>query len=109
MTNETSVNARDCPGCGMPREDWPDGDPGGFAKGDAVYCCRGCAEGSGCTCDGGQIDSGQRAPTKDELRDDRASGDFVQSLQRETKTVDDDDYGTPVTNQPSSPPTAAND
>jgi hypothetical protein len=91
----------------MPREDWPDNEPGGYAKDGIAFCCRGCAEGSGCTCV--PVDSGQRAPTQDELRRDPESGDFVQSLQRETKTIDEADYGTPVTQQPPAPTSASND
>jgi len=42
------------------------------------------------------------APTQDEIRDDRASGDFVRSLQHERKTVSTEDYGTDaITNAPS--------
>jgi hypothetical protein len=93
----------------MPREDWPDSDPGGYAKDGVAYCCRGCAEGTGCTCSRDAVDSGGRAPTKDDLRNDPASADFVQSLQHETKTSDSDDYGKPVTNQPSVPATSSND
>jgi hypothetical protein len=36
-----------CPECGMDRSDWP---AGGYTKGNAEYCCEGCAEGTGCTC-----------------------------------------------------------
>lgn len=43
-----------CPTCGMPRDEWPDDRFGGFRSenGDA-HCCKGCAEGTGCTCHGG--------------------------------------------------------
>jgi hypothetical protein len=123
-----------CPTCGMPREDWPDDDPGGYMKDGAAHCCKGCAEGTGCTCakrrepatvehksprtgqtleaaGGAGADAGGgggaateyaesrdapagRAPTQEEIRDDPASGAFVQSLQRETKTIEPEDYGT---------------
>jgi hypothetical protein len=39
-----------CPGCGMAQESWGESDGEGFAYGDATYCCRGCAEETGCTC-----------------------------------------------------------
>jgi hypothetical protein len=101
MTHETPENARDCPGCGMPREDWPDNDPGGYATDSGVFCCRGCAEGSGCTC---AVSAGASAPTQAELREDPASGSFVRSLQHETRTIEPGHYGTPVTKQPTSRP-----
>jgi hypothetical protein len=36
-----------CPVCGMLRTEWPDG---GLNVNGTSYCCRGCAEGTGCTC-----------------------------------------------------------
>lgn len=36
-----------CPGCGMVKNEWP-GE--GYAEGGQIYCCQGCAEGTGCTC-----------------------------------------------------------
>ena len=39
-----------CPTCGMPRSDWLASDGQGYAAGDQLHCCRGCAEGAGCTC-----------------------------------------------------------
>jgi hypothetical protein len=36
-----------CPNCGMSRDDWQ-GD--GYTKDRETYCCRGCADGTGCTC-----------------------------------------------------------
>ncbi len=39
-----------CPNCGMPKSEWQ-GDGGeGYTKDGVTYCCRGCAEGTGCTC-----------------------------------------------------------
>lgn len=105
MTRERETNLRDCPGCGMPREDWPDSSTGGYIKGDDVYCCRGCAEGPRCTCAAARVDDpaarataaagrpADDAMTKDEIREDPASGDFVQSLQDETKQITPEDYG----------------
>lgn len=128
-----------CPTCGMPREDWPDDDPGGYMKDGTAHCSKGCAEGTGCTCakrrepatvehksprTGQALDApgagdtnaadgsaateyaesrdapGGRAPTQEEIRDDPASGAFVQSLQRETKTIGPEDYGTEKVTQP---------
>lgn len=39
---------QECPNCEMDRDDWP--NPAGFMKDGQAYCCRGCAEGTGCTC-----------------------------------------------------------
>ena len=37
-----------CAKCGLPRSAWT--DDGYDAEGE-TYCCRGCAEGTGCTCE----------------------------------------------------------
>lgn len=84
-----------CPNCHMPRHEWPDESDGGYAFDGNTYCCRGCAEGPGCTCLEHRI-AGKTAPTKDEIREDKPSGDFVQSLQREHKQIEPGDYGTPA-------------
>ena len=94
----------ECPTCGMPRDEWPDERRGGYEKDGRAHCCRGCAEGAGCTC----VASGERAPTKDELRDDPASAAFLEAHRRETKRVGPEDYGTDVTAGPP-PRTASND
>ncbi|MBW3661248.1 MAG: hypothetical protein KY397_06400 [Gemmatimonadetes bacterium] len=39
----------ECPECGKDREEWP--DPTGYVKEGERYCCRGCAEGTDCTCE----------------------------------------------------------
>jgi hypothetical protein len=36
-----------CPGCAMIKSEWP-GE--GYAHDGQMYCCQGCAEGTGCTC-----------------------------------------------------------
>jgi hypothetical protein len=42
-----------CPTCGMPRDEWPDDSAGGYRSEDGgIHCCKGCAEGTGCTCRG---------------------------------------------------------
>ena len=51
-TKETSSGKKSatevhCPSCGMNRDDWPEE---GFKKDGELYCCRGCADGTGCTC-----------------------------------------------------------
>ena len=42
---ETSI----CPGCGKAEASWG-GSGQGFRLDDAVYCCGGCANQTGCTC-----------------------------------------------------------
>jgi hypothetical protein len=47
---EISTDLEDfCPRCGLPREQWSD-NGAGYARADRRYCCRGCAEATGCTC-----------------------------------------------------------
>lgn len=46
-SRNTSVETR-CPACGMERDEWPDV---GYSKDGQLYCCQGCAEGTGCTCE----------------------------------------------------------
>lgn len=41
-----------CPACGMPRDEWQENKGHGYRHGPETYCCRGCAEGTGCTCGG---------------------------------------------------------
>ena len=36
-----------CPHCGMLKTTWP-GE--GYSHDGEIYCCQGCAEGTGCTC-----------------------------------------------------------
>lgn len=48
------MDTHPCPACGMERMDWP--NPAGYVKEGQVYCCRGCAEGTGCTCDSAKAD-----------------------------------------------------
>lgn len=79
-----------CPACSMPRTTWPDD---GVKKDGVAFCCQGCADGGICTVMRADGDD-TPALTDEEIRSDRASGDFVQSLQRERKTVSIEDYGT---------------
>ena len=39
-----------CPNCGMSRDSWQGEGGQGYAKGRETFCCRGCGEGTGCTC-----------------------------------------------------------
>jgi len=36
-----------CPACGKMLAEWPEQ---GYVQAGVRYCCRGCAEGTGCTC-----------------------------------------------------------
>jgi hypothetical protein len=40
-----------CPGCGMGSQSWKGSAGRGYALEGEAYCCRGCAEGSGCMCE----------------------------------------------------------
>lgn len=39
-----------CPTCGMTSNKFGANNGLGFEKEGDIYCCRGCAEGIGCTC-----------------------------------------------------------
>ncbi len=42
-----------CPGCGRPETSWTENGGAGYAAEDGgLYCCRGCADETGCTCSG---------------------------------------------------------
>ena len=108
-TPQHDTKTGDCPKCGMPRTDWPDGDAGAYAKDGIGYCCQGCIEGPGCTCTRDAAPAGEQAPTSEELRSDPASGKFVQSLQHQTDHIGPDDYGTDVTTAKGPGTSASND
>jgi hypothetical protein len=97
------MNERRCPNCLVSREDWPDDADGGYLKDGAVFCCRGCGEGTGCTCKFELDARVPRAPTAEEIRDDPASGRFVRSLLHETKTIGPEDYGSEIIEKRSPP------
>jgi hypothetical protein len=44
------AGAQTCPNCGMAREDWQGNSGQGYEYNGQMYCCQGCAEGTGCTC-----------------------------------------------------------
>ncbi len=50
MTIAPSETERACPGCGMARSQWSGNAGEGYPKSGEVYCCRECAEGTGCAC-----------------------------------------------------------
>lgn len=37
-----------CPACGMKKDTW---QSKGVTKNGKTYCCQGCADGTGCTCE----------------------------------------------------------
>jgi len=43
-----------CPNCGMSKSMWTENKGQGYTKDGETYCCRGCAEGTGCTCRRGE-------------------------------------------------------
>jgi hypothetical protein len=44
------ATAEECPNCGMPRDEWQGNGGRGYTQGSETFCCQGCAEGTGCTC-----------------------------------------------------------
>jgi hypothetical protein len=50
VNNDTAAANQACPNCGMPKEDWRGNGGEGFQMGTNIYCCQGCATGTGCTC-----------------------------------------------------------
>jgi hypothetical protein len=47
-TEQHTKKEATCPDCGAPQSEWP--RPGVWRDG-RLHCCKGCAEGIGCTCD----------------------------------------------------------
>lgn len=83
-----------CPRCGMPRDTWPDDSAGGAVNNGVTYCCKGCANDTGCTCSGNRTEEpAGRPPTKEDIRDDAASGAFLNEHRRENKTIEPEEYG----------------
>jgi hypothetical protein len=46
-----------CPKCGMPRAQWRENLGQGYQGGGETYCCRGCADDTGCTCAGAKTET----------------------------------------------------
>jgi hypothetical protein len=44
------VGEQTCLKCRMPRSEWKEADGQGYTQDGRTYCCRGCLEGTGCTC-----------------------------------------------------------
>jgi hypothetical protein len=49
---ESAMAEETCPKCKMPKKDWKAFAGNGYTypKDGQKYCCRGCTDGSGCTC-----------------------------------------------------------
>jgi hypothetical protein len=47
----TGTDQQTCINCGMPKAEWRGNNGQGFVMADKIYCCQGCATGTGCTCD----------------------------------------------------------
>ena len=39
-----------CPACGMTKSEWKGNNGQGYTREGQIFCCAGCAEGTGCTC-----------------------------------------------------------
>ena len=47
---QNMAETQTCPACKMPKSTWKERQGQGYIKDGHTYCCRGCAEGTGCTC-----------------------------------------------------------
>ena len=50
MTETEPFEDMNCPRCGMAQRQWSGNDGQGYTLDGQTYCCRGCAEGTGCVC-----------------------------------------------------------
>jgi len=48
---EPELDEQECAQCGLEKIFWSDNSGEGYAKGKTIYCCEGCAEGTGCLCE----------------------------------------------------------
>ena len=93
-----------CPRCGMPRDEWPDDSAGGAVKDGQIYCCKGDAENTGCTCTGNRSEEPAGRPSASGVAgEDQASGDFLEAHRKENKTIEPDEYGDPNVAKKSGP------
>jgi len=47
---EPQLEADSCPTCALDKIDWKGNRGRGYKQAGEIYCCQGCADGSGCTC-----------------------------------------------------------
>jgi hypothetical protein len=49
MSEDPVATEQRCPNCHMAQSEWEHNGQG-YSVGGQTYCCRGCAEATGCTC-----------------------------------------------------------
>ena len=49
-TGTIYAGSQTCSNCGMAKEEWQGNGGEGYQYQGQTYCCQGCAEGGGCTC-----------------------------------------------------------
>jgi hypothetical protein len=47
-----------CANCGLPQSQWQPRDVKGYTEDEQRYCCEGCEQGTGCTCQSATADTG---------------------------------------------------
>jgi hypothetical protein len=52
IDEEIDLEPTSCARCGMEKQDWRGNQGRGYPNEGDVYCCKGCAEDTGCTCEG---------------------------------------------------------
>ena len=50
-SEDRTMAEQTCTKCAMPKRNWKANEGKGYAIQGRDYCCRGCAEGTGCTCE----------------------------------------------------------
>jgi hypothetical protein len=65
-SNEPDLNPNElfCSRCGMAREEWTGNKGRGVIESGEYYCCKGCAEDAGCTCDYDRLESDEESSTE---------------------------------------------
>ncbi|MDQ6693875.1 MAG: hypothetical protein M3014_05570 [Chloroflexota bacterium] len=48
--DDSTTQEQTCANCGMAKDAWMGNNGQGVQMGDKIYCCQGCAIGTGCTC-----------------------------------------------------------
>ena len=51
-------NAAVCPGCGVAQSHWQPREVKGYTEDEPRYCCEGCEQGTGCTCQSAAANTG---------------------------------------------------
>jgi hypothetical protein len=50
QSSQNDQSTQTCANCGMPKAEWRGNNGQGLEMAGKMYCCSGCASGSGCTC-----------------------------------------------------------